>query len=74
MKRAFILILVVLACFDLSAQKSKVKYKPAGQWTFEAPTAPERYTAGVIEITKANKKYSIKCHLQGMIINILQKI
>ncbi len=65
MKRAFIFILVALACFDLSAQKSKVKYKPVGKWTFEAPTAPERYTAGAIEITIAKKKYSVTMSFTG---------
>lgn len=65
MKRIFILIIVVLACIDLSAQKSKVKYKPAGLWNFEAPAAPEGYTTGVIEITKVSKKLSMKMSFSG---------
>ena len=65
MKRVFILILVSLVCFSLSAQKSKVKYKPAGLWAFEAPAAPEGYTTGSVEIIIAKKKYSVSISFTG---------
>jgi hypothetical protein len=65
MKRTFILILVTLACLNISAQKSKVKLNPRGLWAFESPTAPEGYTTGIIEITLAKKKYSVTMSFTG---------
>jgi hypothetical protein len=64
MKRAFILILVTLACINLSAQKS-IKYNPGGKWEFEAPTAPEGYTAGFVDIIIANGKDSVTMSFTG---------
>jgi hypothetical protein len=64
MKRAFILILVTIACINLSAQKS-VKYKPGGKWEFEAPMAPEGYTAGFVDIIIANGKDSVTMSFTG---------
>ena len=64
MKRAFILILVTLACINLSAQKS-IKYSPGGKWEFEAPTAPEGYTAGFVDIKIANGKDSVTMSFTG---------
>ena len=64
MKRTFILILVTLACINLSAQKS-IKYKPGGKWEFEAPTAPEGYTAGLVDILIANGKDSVTMSFTG---------
>jgi hypothetical protein len=64
MKRAFILILVTIACINLSAQKS-IKYNPVGKWEFEAPSAPEGYTAGFVDIIIANGKDSVTMSFTG---------
>lgn len=60
MKRAIVLIITVLFCVSLSAQKSRVKYNPKGTWRFENSAAPAGYSSGIIEIKYAKKKYSIQ--------------
>jgi hypothetical protein len=65
MKRAIILIIVAMTCITLSAQKQKVKYNPKGQWTFEAPAAPEGYTTGTVEINYTKKKHSATIAFTG---------
>jgi hypothetical protein len=58
MKKAFILITLVITYLNLSAQTSNVKHNPAGKWNFEAPTAPGGYTAGEVDVVSADNKYS----------------
>jgi hypothetical protein len=50
------LIMVVAVLSSANAQVSKVTNEPKGKWLFEAPYAPEGYTAGMIEIGSAEKK------------------
>ena len=56
MKRVIFLIFLAVACINLSAQTEKAKHNPAGKWEFEAPTAPQGYTSGNVEVTLADKK------------------
>jgi hypothetical protein len=49
----------------ISAQPSRSKKDPVGKWKFEAPTAPEGYTSGSINISFANNKYSTAISLAG---------
>jgi hypothetical protein len=57
MKRTLIMLLMAVAVLSsVNAQKSKVTYEPKGKWLFEAPYAPEGYTAGAIEVGSAEKK------------------
>jgi len=66
MKRVLFALLIVVAGFcSLNAQKANTKFKPEGKWQFEAPTAPEGYTFGSMEVTFADKKYSAAMGLPG---------
>jgi hypothetical protein len=66
MKRAFIMLIMVVAVLSsLNAQKSKVAYEPKGKWLFEAPYAPEGYTAGVIEVGTSENKLAATVSLTG---------
>ncbi|HOF21475.1 MAG TPA: hypothetical protein PLO24_09485 [Bacteroidales bacterium] len=59
MKQLISLILLTLLSFSaINAQTSKVSKDPAGEWKYEAPYAPSEYSAGVIKISFADKKYS----------------
>ena len=59
MKRMIILIIMVLVCGSLSAQKSRVRYNPKGKWNFENSAAPPGYSKGIVKIEHAKKKYSV---------------
>lgn len=59
---------ILFAVFSLSllnAQNKEVKTGPVGVWKFEAPYAPEGYTAGIIAIVLAEKKYSATMSFTG---------
>jgi hypothetical protein len=56
MKRIYFLSLLILIGISVvSAQNSKFKNDPVGKWAFEAPYAPEGFTAGIIEVAYAEK-------------------
>jgi hypothetical protein len=55
----------LLLCCALSGQSQKVNKDPSGKWKFEAPYAPEGYTAGVIEVALADNKYSTSISFAG---------
>lgn len=59
MKRTIILIITVLFCVSLPAQKSGSRYNPKGRWKFENTSAPAGYSTGIVEIKHAKKKYSV---------------
>lgn len=66
MKRVLVALLIVVAGLStLTAQKTNSKFKPEGKWQFEAPTAPEGYTFGSMDITFAEKKYAVAMGLPG---------
>ncbi len=48
-----------------SAQPSKDKNNPVGQWKFEAPYAPEGFTSGLIEVAFAENKYTTQISFTG---------
>ncbi len=59
MKKVILSILIVVLSLPfLTAQNNQVKKNPVGTWKFEAPYAPEGYTAGTIEVGITDKKYS----------------
>jgi hypothetical protein len=60
MKKTLLFVLSVIFILPAvsSAQTNKVKNDPAGKWLFEAPYAPQGYTAGTIEVVYSDKKYS----------------
>jgi len=59
MKKIFPFIMLFIFFFSaLSAQSSKEKKDPSGQWKFDAPYAPEGYTSGTVDIGFTDKKYS----------------
>jgi|WetSurMetagenome_2_1015567.scaffolds.fasta_scaffold83118_2 hypothetical protein len=71
MKKTFILILTVLFCITVTAQKSKVKYKPKGTWNFENSTAPPGYSTGTVEIKRSKKLYTVTFLFSGNAENYL---
>jgi hypothetical protein len=59
MKRVFFMLIMAVAFISAvngQDSKSKVTYEPKGKWLFEAPYAPEGFTAGTIDIGTAEKK------------------
>jgi hypothetical protein len=65
MKKLFILIVLTIACINLSAQTSIVNHNPVGKWDFEAPTAPGGYTEGVVEVTSVTDKLAATISFTG---------
>jgi hypothetical protein len=65
MKKTVFLIISVLICFTLSAQKAKARYNPKGKWKFENSYAPAGYSEGIVEIKHAKKKYSVSFLFSG---------
>ena len=59
------LLLMFFSSVITSAQTSKVKKDMIGKWLFEAPYAPEGYTAGSIVVGYADKKYSAIMAFKG---------
>jgi hypothetical protein len=65
MKKVFILMVLAIACLNLSAQSTNVRHSPVGKWDFEAPAAPEGYTVGVIEVNNTNNKLAATMAFTG---------
>jgi hypothetical protein len=55
----------LLSVCVVSAQTDTKKNNPAGIWKFEAPSAPEGYTLGTIDIAFAEDKYSTTIAFAG---------
>jgi hypothetical protein len=64
-KVLIVLIMAIAGLSSVNAQKSKVTNEPKGKWLFEAPYAPEGYTAGVIEIGTLENKLAATVSLTG---------
>ena len=70
-KIIFTYLMVSLFAFcAVSAQTGSAKNNPVGKWKFEAPTAPEGYNSGSINITFTENKYSTAVSLTGSEIAI----
>jgi hypothetical protein len=66
MKRLLFISLILITGFSvLSAQGGKSKFKPEGNWQFEAPLAPEGFTTGVVEVIFKENKYSASMSFTG---------
>jgi len=60
MKKLLSFAAIMIFCIPaISAQQTKQKIDPAGQWKFEAPYAPEGFTAGTIDVGFADNKYTV---------------
>jgi len=60
------ILLIFMSISVISAQISKEKKDPVGQWKFEAPGAPEEYTSGTINIGFAEQKYTATMEFTGI--------
>ena len=58
-------LLIIFSISVTSAQTTKVKKDPVGDWKFEAPYAPEDYTSGTVTVGFAEKKYSATMSFTG---------
>lgn len=59
MKKILPFIILLISCsLNIIAQSANGEKNPAGQWKFEAPYAPEGFTAGTINVGYADGKYS----------------
>jgi hypothetical protein len=67
MKSKILTLLVIsfLSVIAVSGQNNVKKVSPVGNWKFEAPYAPEGYTAGSIQVILADKKYSTSMEFTG---------
>jgi hypothetical protein len=73
MKRVFFMFVMAVAVLSIvngQNQKSKVTYEPKGKWLFEAPYAPEGYTAGAIEVGTAENKLAATVSFTGNDVKI----
>ncbi len=59
MKRTVLIVMILISCLSLQAQKSKGKHDPKGLWKFENTSAPGGYSTGTVEIKYAKKVYSV---------------
>ena len=58
-------LLITFSISIASAQNTKVKKDPAGEWKFEAAYAPEGYTSGTVVVSFAEKNYSATMSFTG---------
>lgn len=66
MKKSFLILAILLVGISFaSAQSTTTGKSPAGKWKFEAPYAPDGYTSGIIEVAKADNKYSSSISFTG---------
>jgi hypothetical protein len=66
MKIIPILFLLVFSIPAIHAQSSTKDNNPLGKWKFEAPYAPEGYTAGMIEVNLNEDKYTASISFPGI--------
>ena len=66
MKKSIIFLAILFLGISIaSAQTGSNKSNPSGKWKFEAPTAPEGYTAGTIEVALADNNYTTSISFAG---------
>ncbi len=67
MKKVFfaIVLISVFVASAIAEQSKAPKNDPVGKWKFEAPTAPEGFTSGNIDVKFAEKKYSANMTFTG---------
>jgi len=59
MKKLISITVLVIICISVvSAQPANGGKDPLGKWKFEAPSAPEGFTAGTIDVGYADDKYT----------------
>ncbi len=59
MKKNISIAALLIFCISVvSAQSANGKRDPVGKWKFEAPYAPEGFTAGTIDVGYADNKYT----------------
>jgi hypothetical protein len=64
-KSVLFLAIMLLGITIASAQSANKPNDPAGKWKFEAPTAPEGYKSGTIEVAIADNNYSTSISFTG---------
>lgn len=65
-KSIFTLVLISIFAINAFAQQGKVlKNDPVGSWKFNAPSAPEGYANGAINVAFTDKKYSATMSFAG---------
>jgi hypothetical protein len=66
MKKVILFVLVIVFSMQyVTAQSNVKKVSPAGEWKFEAPSAPEGYTSGNIAIGQADRKFTTTMSFTG---------
>jgi len=66
MKKVTLIILyIVLSLPVLIAQKTQEKNSPSGTWKFEAPYAPEGYTAGILVVDITGQMHTTTMSFTG---------
>ncbi|MFH0842467.1 MAG: hypothetical protein V1903_07590 [Bacteroidota bacterium] len=59
MKKIISISALLIFCISaISAQSANGKNDPAGKWKFDAPYAPEGFTAGTIDVGYADSSYT----------------
>ncbi len=67
MKNRYLVIFVILflSAFNANGQGNTKKINPVGIWKFEAPTAEQGYSSGLITIALADKKHTAAISFTG---------
>lgn len=65
MKKVTILLMFLFAVLTVSTGQTTKKVDPVGSWKFDAPYAPEGYTAGTIVIGLVEKKHTATMSFAG---------
>lgn len=60
-----ILIFSFLSVIAVNGQNRTKKVDPVGTWKYEAPSAPEGYTSGIIVVGMAEKKHTVTISFTG---------
>ncbi|MFN8240919.1 MAG: hypothetical protein U0X39_09225 [Bacteroidales bacterium] len=59
MKRTLILLFAAILGLSATGQSVSEKKSPIGKWTFDAPSAPEGFTTGTIEVAMKDSKFTV---------------
>ena len=57
--------ILVLTGSQLFSQQGRSGFRPEGKWNFEAPSAPDGYNSGTMEVVMTDNKLSVIMGLPG---------
>ncbi len=64
-KTLALIILALISCMSAAGQKPVPADDPSGNWKFEAPSAPEGFALGSMDISLAENLYKVSLSFTG---------